>query len=734
MNAIFFSLFCISILLIASIKYFLKFKSGYQSKTGKTGILLILILLVWTGKSYALPTYVSGTIGSDVWTTSGSPYVITGNVTLSAGETLTIQPGVVVKFELQRQLTIDGTLTADGDPGEHIVFTSIKDDTYGEDTNGDGSGSSPSRNDWNRIYFTSTITANLLDNVIVRYGGNGSVIKANIYVKTPSLTISKSTVENGTNGIYVNGVSISITGSIIRNNSLSGIDLLNSPGTTITGNTITGNGDYAIDLSSGSLDSTSGISGNTITGNGNNGIRLRGGTLSTSATWIPDAPYIIYSDVTVSTGVTLTVQPGGVVKFESGRKLTIDGTLTADGDPGEHIVFTSIKDDTYGGDTNGDGSGSSPSRNDWNRIDFTSTSTANLLDNVIVRYGGNGSVINTNIRVETSSLTISNSTVENGDNGIYINGVSPSITGSVIRNNSLRGIDLINSPDTTILGNSISGNGNYGVYNSTSSIIVNAEYNYWGDSSGPTHSSNPGGIGDRVSDYVDYYPWMDSFPQCIDNDHDGYGSLGNLNCPNGPQADCDDNDDSKHPNQIWYNDFDNDGYTDGNFLVQCERPVGAYKTASQLTGTGDCDDTNLAINPETYWYQDNDGDGFGTSTIYLQQCTKPEGSINYVLNNTDPDDNDPNIYPGGPTVRVNGVALSYHLTLQDAYNAAETDETIEAQAVIFDEPLNINSDISVTLEGGYSNDFRTITGNTTLQGDMSIDEGTLIIENFVIAQ
>ena len=38
---------------------------------------------------------------------------------------------------------------------------------------------------------------------------------------------------------------------------------------------------------------------------------------------------------------------------------------------------------------------------------------------------------------------------------------------------------------------------------------LNAEYNWWGDSTGPYHpDSNPGGLGDTVSDYVDFDPWL----------------------------------------------------------------------------------------------------------------------------------------------------------------------------------------------------------------------------------
>lgn len=40
-------------------------------------------------------------------------------------------------------------------------------------------------------------------------------------------------------------------------------------------------------------------------------------------------------------------------------------------------------------------------------------------------------------------------------------------------------------------------------------VQVNAEYNWWGDSTGPYHITNPYGLGDTVSDGVDFDPWLD---------------------------------------------------------------------------------------------------------------------------------------------------------------------------------------------------------------------------------
>jgi uncharacterized repeat protein (TIGR01451 family) len=50
---------------------------------------------------------------------------------------------------------------------------------------------------------------------------------------------------------------------------------------------------------------------------------------------------------------------------------------------------------------------------------------------------------------------------------------------------------------------------------------------------------------------------------------------------------------------------------------------------------GDCNDMDAAIHPDTIWYEDTDGDGFGDPASTLQQCTQPPG---FVLDDTDCDD------------------------------------------------------------------------------------------------
>jgi hypothetical protein len=88
---------------------------------------------------------------------------------------------------------------------------------------------------------------------------------------------------------------------------------------------------------------------------------------------------------------TLTIQPGTVVKFHpsSGPYCMIGsgGTIVADGTAQAPIVFTSYKDDAHGGDTNGDGTATSPARRDWGEIN-TNGYNGSTFDYCNFYYGG----------------------------------------------------------------------------------------------------------------------------------------------------------------------------------------------------------------------------------------------------------------------------------------------------------------------------------------------------------
>jgi hypothetical protein len=135
-------------------------------------LLTVLFVFLFPQVIYAA-TYVGGTISQDTtWTLANSPYVAQSDVTVSSGVTLTIEPGVIVKFNWA-DMAVYGTLTANGTDLNKIVFTSIKDDSYAGDTNGDGSATTPAKGDWGNLYFGSSSKDSVLNNTTIKWAGRG---------------------------------------------------------------------------------------------------------------------------------------------------------------------------------------------------------------------------------------------------------------------------------------------------------------------------------------------------------------------------------------------------------------------------------------------------------------------------------------------------------------------------------------------------------------------------------
>ncbi|WP_212669145.1 hypothetical protein, partial [Shewanella algae] len=103
-----------------------------------------------------------------------------------------------------------------------------------------------------------------------------------------------------------------------------------------------------------------------------NSTEYHSGNISSRTIWSASSVHIVQSDVTVSPGVELVVEAGTVVKFHPGARLVVNGALNAVGSESERIYFTSYRDDSVGGDSNGDGY-SEGQAGDWNGLHFSDT-------------------------------------------------------------------------------------------------------------------------------------------------------------------------------------------------------------------------------------------------------------------------------------------------------------------------------------------------------------------------
>ena len=105
--------------------------------------------------------------------------------------------------------------------------------------------------------------------------------------------------------------------------------------------------------------------------------------------------------------------------------------------------------------------------------------------------------------------TITDNTANEGA-GIHcaISSCSPTIDSCIISNNNGDGIFSRDLANPVIHYSNITGNTGYGVINTDSTLTIDALNNWWGDSSGPG-GFGPG-IGDSVSQWVNYDPWLTS--------------------------------------------------------------------------------------------------------------------------------------------------------------------------------------------------------------------------------
>jgi hypothetical protein len=186
------------------------------------------------------------------------------------------------------------------------------------------------------------------------------------------------------------------------------------------------------------------------------------GTLSATQAWAGTFTHRVTGLVTVPAGVTLTIDPGSVVKFDPGAGLDVQagGQLIAHGTIAQPIDFTSIRDDSVGGDTNLDGTATAPAAGDWRSIRFEGDATGDL-DHARVRYGGNASnssgaggefELFYGPTVSLRNSRISDSLKE----GILAGGIL-NVSNSVVANNS-RGITAYSGGDVTVTNCTVDSN------------------------------------------------------------------------------------------------------------------------------------------------------------------------------------------------------------------------------------------------------------------------------------
>ncbi len=150
--------------------------------------------------------------------------------------------------------------------------------------------------------------------------------------------------------------------------------------------------------------------------------------ITANTTWSQGGnPYIVNHTITVSNNVTLSIEPGVIIKLNGiGKLFSVNGSLNATGTSENPIVFTHITDDEYGGDSNGDGNQTTAKTNSWEGIQINEMSqNSSHLNQCVFRFGGRVQGV---VYAENCSPAINNCLFQYCENGVEINGFgSPSI-------------------------------------------------------------------------------------------------------------------------------------------------------------------------------------------------------------------------------------------------------------------------------------------------------------------
>ena len=226
-----------------------------------------------------------------------------------------------------------------------------------------------------------------------------------------------------------------------------------------------------------------------------------------------NSPYVVEGMAFSFRNKILTIEPGVILKFKTNSGLWSFGAINAIGTSEEPIIFTSFKDDNYGGDTNDDGESAPPQAGDWNNINVLNSSVApTIFKNVTIKYGsgdmlslgniGQAEISSSNISSSAkrglklwrvNNLTLKNNNIEHNKLGVYLDNIqSVEILFNNITNNNSGtyqeesgGMFIARANAGNVINNNNIYNNNFWGIFAYDGVTFNADNNYYGSQLGP---------------------------------------------------------------------------------------------------------------------------------------------------------------------------------------------------------------------------------------------------------
>jgi len=334
-------------------------------KLKRISILSFIILLI--GITSCEPTgdgqITNVTVNSDIkspTTWEGDKTYIIEKDNLYIYEDLTIEAGATIKIMSGGNIIIknEGDIIANGTKAKPIVFTSVKDDSHGDDTNKDGDNTIPAGGDWGCINLNGSQNSEFTYCQFL-YGGRDNSNPATVDVSSEaSASFSNCVFAYNSGGLLGNIYVGALNASTANKN------------TSITNCQFYGNKVPITINSEMNLDNSNSFS-NESTANTCNGIFVSDNSITSDISWLEDEVAFVVTapDLVVGINTKLTLGDNVVIKFAEQSSMTLlsgEGCLVNHN--GSGVFFTSLKDDALKGDTNGDGNATTPNDGDWTGI------------------------------------------------------------------------------------------------------------------------------------------------------------------------------------------------------------------------------------------------------------------------------------------------------------------------------------------------------------------------------
>ncbi len=393
-------------------------------------------------------------------------YWLTATLTVGAGTTFTIPEGASFKFwnggtsTPNPCINVLGRLEVNGTVDKPVIITDQREDSYGSplDFNQDGTVTQNySRHNRTFISFNNSSEGDI----------NHLILKSNGY------------------GVSITGAS-PILKNILFDNLAYGVSMTGIESAPIIEDCIFNNTTYPLETSL--LCFPASLAGNTFTGSSYKGIKIPAETLNQNASLcarpfgeMENAPYIFENFIV---NAELTIEPGVKCKFLDSKNITVNRWMKAIGTTEKPIVFTSIRDDYYGGDTNADGTASSATGSHWNGIIFSDPSIDAdcILQNVIIKNAYEA------VTTNNASPTIDKVTFYTNRNAIHAVGASnPVISNCDFVGQSQRAVNNVNQ-----------------------SFNINATNCWWGSPEGPVIANGPSANRQAITESVNFEPFRDN--------------------------------------------------------------------------------------------------------------------------------------------------------------------------------------------------------------------------------